>query len=200
MYAVFINASRLTFGNSPDIKANDNLFLGNTVPYELLVQQLERAPIPIHLNVVADDPKVPFLIFSGLFTPVKAAGGLVRRDDGKLLWIHRLGKWDLPKGKMEPGEDARECALREVEEETGLRHLTLEEELPSTWHMYKQHQRTYLKETVWFGMRAADGHQPLTPQKEEGIEEVVWKTPEESKEALPLTYPSLVPLVKALLP
>ena len=200
MYAVFINASRLTFGNSPDIKANDNLFLGNTVPYELLVQQLERAPIPIHLNVVADDPKVPFLIFSGLFTPVKAAGGLVRRDDGKLLWIHRLGKWDLPKGKMEPGEDARECALREVEEETGLRHLTLEEELPSTWHMYKQHQRTYLKETMWFSMLAADGHQPLTPQKEEGIEAVVWKTPEESKEALPLTYPSLVPLVKALLP
>ena len=200
MYAVFINASRLTFGNSPDIKANDNLFLGNTVPYELLVQQLERAPIPIHLNVVADDPKVPFLIFSGLFTPVKAAGGVVRRDDDALLWIKRLGKWDLPKGKMEAGEDARACALREVEEETGLRHLMVEEALSSTWHMYRQHQRTYLKETHWFSMRAADGHQPLTPQTEEGIEEVVWKTPEESKAALAQSYPSLVPMLKGLLP
>jgi 8-oxo-dGTP diphosphatase len=57
---------------------------------------------------------------------VRAAGGIVLRDDGgkpEVLLVHRpaYDDWSLPKGKAEPGEPDEACALREVEEETGLR-------------------------------------------------------------------------------
>jgi 8-oxo-dGTP diphosphatase len=57
---------------------------------------------------------------------VRAAGGVVvRGGDGEveLVVVHRPNRsdWTLPKGKLEPGETELECALREVEEESGLR-------------------------------------------------------------------------------
>jgi len=71
---------------------------------------------------------------------VHAAGGVIARqtERGELevLLIHRphRGDWTFPKGKVEPGETEEACALREVEEETGLR-CTLERELPTTSHV-----------------------------------------------------------------
>src|SRR4051812_48020306 len=59
------------------------------------------------------------------FTIIRAAGGLVVNDGGEMLFIFRRGKWDLPKGKLEEGEDLEECAVREVEEETGLKNVKL---------------------------------------------------------------------------
>ena len=59
--------------------------------------------------------------------PVKiiAAGGLVTNENNELLMIFRRGKWDLPKGKLDKGETIEECAIREVEEETGIgNHMT----------------------------------------------------------------------------
>ena len=55
---------------------------------------------------------------------VRAAGGVVVRD-GRVLLVHRprYGDWTLPKGKLEDGEAWEDAALREVEEETGLRCL-----------------------------------------------------------------------------
>lgn len=69
--------------------------------------------------------------------PVRAAGGLVRRSraDGvvEVLVVHRpaYDDWSFPKGKLEPGESEEDAAIREVEEETGLR-CTLGRELPTT--------------------------------------------------------------------
>ena len=53
---------------------------------------------------------------------VLAAGGLVLRD-GRVAVVHRprYDDWSLPKGKLDEGEDFEQAALREVEEETGLR-------------------------------------------------------------------------------
>jgi 8-oxo-dGTP diphosphatase len=57
----------------------------------------------------------------GEVTVVRAAGGLVVRD-GTVLLVHRpkYDDWTFPKGKAEDGETDEACALREVEEETGL--------------------------------------------------------------------------------
>jgi 8-oxo-dGTP pyrophosphatase MutT (NUDIX family) len=67
---------------------------------------------------------------------VRAAGGLVVRQSDRcveVLVVHRpqYDDWTFPKGKAEPGESDEECAVREVEEETGLR-CELGVELPST--------------------------------------------------------------------
>jgi 8-oxo-dGTP diphosphatase len=67
---------------------------------------------------------------------VRAAGGIVVREGasgGEILIVHRpaYGDWSFPKGKLEPGEREEEAAVREVEEETGLR-CRLERELATT--------------------------------------------------------------------
>jgi 8-oxo-dGTP diphosphatase len=63
---------------------------------------------------------------------IEAAGGVVRRDDGSVLLVHRprYDDWSLPKGKLDPGETFEQAAVREVEEETGVR-ARLGRELPS---------------------------------------------------------------------
>ena len=64
---------------------------------------------------------------------VRAAGGVVLDGDGLVVLVHRpkYDDWTLPKGKLDPGETFEEAALREVEEETGLR-CRLVRELPSS--------------------------------------------------------------------
>jgi 8-oxo-dGTP diphosphatase len=63
---------------------------------------------------------------------VEAAGGVVLDPEGRMALVHRprYDDWTLPKGKLDQGESFEEAALREVEEETGLR-CRLVRELPS---------------------------------------------------------------------
>jgi 8-oxo-dGTP pyrophosphatase MutT (NUDIX family) len=70
--------------------------------------------------------------------PVRAAGGIPIReldDELEVLVVHRTqyDDWTFPKGKCEPGESDEDCAVREVEEETGLR-CELGTELRSTFY------------------------------------------------------------------
>lgn len=107
------------------------------------------------------------------FKVIKAAGGIVFNEEGKLLLIKRLGKWDLPKGKIESGEDQRLAALREVHEECGLHFLGILEKHANTYHAYQLKGRWILKKTVWYRM-AAWGDISVVPQTEEDITEVRW--------------------------
>ena len=56
---------------------------------------------------------------------IKAGGGLVKNEKGEVLFMFRKGKWDLPKGKLDPGETMDACAVREVMEETGVSGLSI---------------------------------------------------------------------------
>ena len=103
--------------------------------------------------------------------------------------IFRLDKWDFPKGKVEAGEEYAEAAVREVEEETGLKDITLGEPLPSTFHTYELHGEPILKETHWYTMRAHS--QSLTPQTVEDITQAVWVPIEEVSRKLEESYQSL---------
>ena len=89
---------------------------------------------------------------------VRAAGGIPVRDgpDGlEVLVVHRprYADWSFPKGKCLPGETDEACAVREVEEETGL-ECALEKELPSTsYHDSKDRP----KRVRYWRMRVAGG-------------------------------------------
>tara|TARA_S200000501_G_C20455437_1_gene582772 strand:- start:104 stop:574 length:471 start_codon:yes stop_codon:yes gene_type:complete len=104
---------------------------------------------------------------------IKAAGGLVYNRYNQILMIYRNNKWDLPKGKLEPTENIKECAIREVKEECGVESLNITSKLSETYHTYQLGKRNILKHTFWFRMYT-DYDGELLPQLSEGITKVEW--------------------------
>ena len=114
---------------------------------------------------------------------VIAGGGKVYNDKGKVLFIYRNGKWDLPKGKIEKKESIEEGAMREVEEETGVKGLKIMKPLDKTYHIFKRNGRYRIKITYWFKMYTEyDGK--LVPETSEGITKVKWLSKKKIKKAL----------------
>ncbi|HVU94676.1 MAG TPA: NUDIX domain-containing protein [Puia sp.] len=130
------------------------------------------------------------------FLLVKAGGGLVHNREEKYLFMLRRGVWDLPKGKLDPGETIEHCAIREVMEETGIGGVIMEGPLLITYHTYDESGKHILKETHWFRMQApAPGE--LTPQSEEQITELRWVDADGMKVLLRNTFPSIKDVIKA---
>jgi len=130
------------------------------------------------------------------FLLVKAGGGLVRNGEEKYLFMFRRGVWDLPKGKLDPGETIEHCAIREVMEETGIEGVIMEGPLLITYHTYDESGKHILKETHWFRMQApAPGE--LTPQLEEQITELRWVDAGGMKVLRSNTFPSIKDVIKA---
>jgi 8-oxo-dGTP pyrophosphatase MutT (NUDIX family) len=128
----------------------------------------------IHAGVfLHDDIDAVLKTFKKKLKLIQAAGGLVYTDDHELLLIFRNQKWDLPKGKLDDGESLEHCAIREVEEETGLQKIKLDQPLTVTYHTYHQDGKHILKESHWYLM-SGDSKTVLTPQVEEGIEKCEW--------------------------
>ena len=126
---------------------------------------------------------------------IEAAGGLVRNDKNQLLMIFRNGKWDLPKGKLEIGENIEQCAIREVEEECGVSGLIITQQLQKTYHTYEINGQKILKCTYWFEMNSSfKGN--LAPQTKEGISAVVWVDEQDIAEKLENSFGNIIELFK----
>ena len=111
---------------------------------------------------------------------VEAAGGLVMKDSDKgprVLCIHRRGVWDLPKGKLDPGETPAEGGVREVAEEVGIDEATLRITggVVTTVHGYTWPRKHVfaVKVTHWYPM--ATTATAFTPEAAERIDKVKWK-------------------------
>ena len=139
--------------------------------------------------IAVDDAQ--FKEFCSNFQEIPAGGGLVSNSEGKYLLIYRHHIWDLPKGKQEPGEDIKACALREVGEETGLQNLRLGDLICVTHHTYKLDGKPCIKHTHWYRMYDETVENP-TPQEEEDITGANWVEKERLPEYLEGTYPSIV--------
>ncbi|MDP5172042.1 MAG: NUDIX domain-containing protein [Bacteroidia bacterium] len=122
------------------------------------------------------------------FKLVDAAGGMVQNEKGEYLCIFNRNKWTLPKGRVEWLEPVTEAAVREVQEETGLQEIQLGEPLIKTYHTFRRSRYWVFKTTHWYRM-TADSGQPLTPQAEEGIDEVSWLNKQQWQDVADETYP-----------
>ena len=129
-------------------------------------------------------------VFFKNFTAVHAAGGIVQNSDKEFLFIFRLGKWDLPKGKMDGNETAEDCALREITEETGIKDLKLKKKAGETYHTYTEFGKHFLKITTWFYITCPAEQVPV-PQTIENITEAKWIKTKNIKEPMRNTYASI---------
>ena len=147
--------------------------------------------------LLSSEPMTTFEQLKQEFVLVEAAGGVVQNERGELLMIELRGRWDLPKGHIEVGEEASAAALREVEEETGVVAELLDSEpLMETWHAYNTYGRWELKRTRWWRMRALCGE--LKPQDEEGIARVEWCSAESVQQRLKMSYATIRRVIAAL--
>lgn len=190
MYKVFVNEKKLLLSKYPD-SIEKNLRYEGFASLEIAFDLLQNTSCP-ELNVYGENIEELWEDFTHMFKVIEAAGGVVYNKNKEILFIKRLGKWDLPKGKIEKGESLEQAALREVEEETSLTELILEEFINNTFHIYTERNgERVLKTTYWFRMTYL-GEKPAKPQIEEGITDVSWKNNEQIKnEVFPSTFKNI---------
>jgi len=200
MYRVFLNERVIliseiinTGEHASDIltvKVTDRHGISKAVDHFLSDMRIRQ------LNLIAGIPvEESWNLFRSLFVNLDASGGIVKRINGDILVIYRMGKWDLPKGKSEKGEDLRDTALREVREETGLTSLGIIGEYSPTYHIYQDRKgKTILKTNHWFEMVYSGNEEPA-PQLEEDITEVRWFPPDQCQEVMKNTYSSLLSVI-----
>jgi len=189
MYKVFVNDKPLFLTNQVVKETDFQLFLLETVDIEQLIVKMFNNKIKKAYLYYPDEKEILKKVKEKI--PVKkAGGGLVYNDLGQVLFIYRNGKWDLPKGGIEKGEEIEATAMREVEEETGVNKLTVTKKLQKTYHVFKRNGKYKLKITHWFEMQS-DFEGTPQGQLEEGIEKVAWLNPEQIKEALKNSYENI---------
>ena len=189
MYKVFVNDKPLFLTNKVEKETDFQLFLLESVDIEQLIVKMFNNKVNKAFLYYPDEKEILKKLKEKI--PVaKAGGGLVYNDKGEVLFIFRNGKWDLPKGGTERGEDMEETAIREVEEETGVKNLKIVRKLPKTYHVFKRNGQYKLKITYWYEMKTSYKGK-LQGQANEGIEKVSWLKPEEIKEALTNSYENI---------
>ena len=177
----------------------DAIFLDEFSPAAIKSLLHEIAKPAFHAGVLlhADLEALKKAFFKN-FTHIEAAGGIVQNDQEEILFIYRLQKWDLPKGKLEAGENLETCAVREVEEETAANQLTLVNKIGETYHTYNAFGKHFIKTTHWYFM-TCPSKQILVPQTEEDIAEIKWMKKENMDIAMKNTYPSIIDILNRFL-
>lgn len=208
MYKVFFKGSTIQIGSEMNKSLNNNIAQmfdsGSYGVVDQIISQVELAESPSDFYILNHDGESAWSHFRDQFVEIPAAGGLVRNENGALLFIKRLGVWDLPKGKIEKNETPELAAIREVEEECGLSKLQVIRQLDSTFHIYRSPYLAFpknlvLKETKWFFMSYSGDEIPV-PEIEEDIEEVAWFAPSELDQVYSNTYSSLCDFLEKSLP
>lgn len=189
MYKVFVNDKPLFLTNEISKETDFQLFLLESIDIEQLIIKIFQNKIQKAILYHPDESEMMKTLKAKI--PVnKAGGGFVYNKKGEVLFIFRNGKWDLPKGGIEKGEDIEATAMREVEEETGVNQLRITNKLQKTYHIFKRNGKYKLKITHWFEMQS-DFEGTPHGQLEEGIEKVAWLNPEQIKEALKNSYENI---------
>lgn len=195
MYKVFIENIPIWFQKG---STKNEKFLTNFLPklkkndYKAFKKKLSTIDKKVVLPLNEGD-QTPVQFFDN-FRFIQAAGGIVINKKNELLFIKRHGVWDLPKGKIEQTESPETAAVREIEEECGIKAPLLEKKLISTFHTYNAYGDYWLKQTFWYSL-SYSGDAPLIPQEEEGITEVKWISAENLSTVRKNTYASILDVI-----
>ncbi len=169
----FIELSSNVIQNSQNQAIKKSYLLNdNKLNFNKIIDEFLFDPSNDNIKIVSSDLNSLLELFKSKFYYIEAAGGFIEKDN-EFLFIHRQGIWDLPKGKLEKGETIKNAAIRECEEECGIKQLTITKQLSSSFHLYKYKKGFALKQSYWFYMKS-DYSKKLTPQIEEDIDEVKW--------------------------
>ena len=203
MYKVFINETPLIFTNTegmlPEWKNDDNVlttkYLGKKKFLHNYIDLLEKSNKYHQVVLFSDDLKALWSDFSSIFKVIEAAGGVVFNEKEEVLVIFRRDFWDLPKGKIDEGESPQEAAVREVQEETGLKNVILGKHILDTYHTYELKGKRILKKTYWYEMKTTDTQ--LIPQQEEDIEQAEWVVLPNFLNSKPVIYGNILIVLDA---
>jgi 8-oxo-dGTP pyrophosphatase MutT (NUDIX family) len=183
MYKIYINDTKIVLLPSknvskPKVEDKENIIVrynGKSNHLLSFIDMCEKTDRYKSICIHSSDIDTLISDFEGLFKTVEAAGGAVVNEKNQILFIHRRGSWDLPKGKMEYKESRRQAAKREVAEETGISNIQLDKKLTVTKHTYQNRSgKRCIKLTHWYLMFTRK--QKLVPQVEEDIERTEWMT------------------------
>lgn len=189
-YKIYLNERELHLSTQPLAE----IVTGKTF---LSYSESELSDVTSFLNNLPTEGKLFFIhvqsielalqnIFSQIAV-IRAAGGIIYSNKGAVLCIYRNDKWDLPKGKIDPGEDSKTAAWREVAEECGIGSHLIDSFFQSTYHLYLLKNKWVIKQTDWYLMHAEQ--EALQPQLEEGITLAEWIEPRNFFQVYANTYP-----------
>ncbi len=199
MYKVFVDHRPIVLIEKDNFSGTDK-----NIPFDELkkfVKDIKRylkdATVDQPLYVLCDDVDKDFNSLFDSYKKIRAAGGIVKRKN-KFLVIKRNGKWDIPKGKIDKGEDKKAAAVREIEEECGIEGPVVQDFLVTTYHVFNHKGKKAIKKTFWYNL-SYDGPKELTPQTKEGITKARWMTEEEMLAIRGKTYGSINEVLDAYL-
>lgn len=193
MYKVFINDKPIILTNKVEQESNFKNYKLKTVNIEKAIKKLQQKDIQ-SIRLIGKNKDKLLKRFLKLLPNVVAGGGKVYNKKGEVLFIYRNNKWDLPKGKAESKEAIDKTAIREVEEETGVKGLKITKPLEMTYHIFKRNGKYRIKITYWFEMKTNyDGL--LYPQENEGITKVKWLNPKQITKAMENSYANIKELM-----
>ncbi len=193
MHTIFVGDKPIILTSDYTFEENHKVFLLRSVSIGKVIQLLNKTDLQ-SIHLVDRDKENLMKRFLKLLPVTVAGGGKVYNSERKILFIFRNDKWDLPKGRAESKESIEETALREVEEETGVKDLSIVRPLQTTYHIFKRNGKHRIKVTYWFEM-TSDYKGTLTPQKKEGITQVEWLNAKETVKALDQSYANIRTLI-----
>ena len=189
MQKIFVGNKPIILTTEVKKEINFKNFLIDSVGIEKILSTLKKDKFEA-IHLIGNDLDRMLKIFLKFLPNVTAGGGKVLNPSGQILFIFRNGKWDLPKGKAETRETIDQTALREVEEETGIKGLQITKPLEITYHIFKRNNKYQIKKTYWFEM-FSDYTGDLKPQLSEGITKVKWIGPKKLKKVKKNIYANI---------
>ena len=198
MYKVFVNDIPIILSTEKELGENYVNIPIKEAKLKKLVKKINRGEL-FYVNLYHEKEEKLLHHLLKKLRVITAGGGMVLNQEDEVLFILRNGRWDLPKGKIEKNEKIEDGAMREVEEETGVKGLKITRFLLKTYHIFQRKGKYRLKVTWWYEMRT-DYSGELIPEEKEGIEKVKWKNPEKVEKALKKSYANIRLLFPEALP